>query len=329
MQANMWAVAPSRTTTGHSMLLINPHVSFLGGGQRYEAHLHSDQGLDVSGFAILGTPYIRSGHNPYLGWSHTNNYAQTADVYLDALDGPGVTQWNDTLRVKIGDRVESHPVSFRKTKHGPVLGIRDGKALAVRSVAANGGVMDQRWAMTRARNLREFRAALDRRALTGSNTIYADRAGNIYYLHGNAIPRRSSKVDISKPLDGSDPETEWRDLHALAELPQVLNPKSGYVQNCNSTPFLTTAGPDNPDRSKYPAYMAPEPDTPRARRSRAILEGTTRFGFADWARLGLDTKIGIAAARVPEMLKARNGKLDDLLDVLEKWDQVGRNDSVA
>src|SRR5947199_5152021 len=81
--SNMWAIAPSRTTTGHAMLLINPHVGFFGGGQRYEAHLHSGQGLDVSGFAILGTPYIRSGHNRYLGWSHTNNYAQTADVYLE------------------------------------------------------------------------------------------------------------------------------------------------------------------------------------------------------------------------------------------------------
>jgi acyl-homoserine lactone acylase PvdQ len=158
--------------------------------------------------------------------------------------------------------------------------------------------------MAKARNLREFQAALARRSLTGSNTIYADVAGNIYYLHGNAIPRRSPTVDPTKPLDGSDPETEWQGLHALADLPQVLNPKSGYVQNCNSTPFLTTSGPDNPARAKYPAYMAPEPDTPRAQRSRAILEGSTKSSFADWTRLGLDTGIGIAAARIPEMLKS-------------------------
>jgi acyl-homoserine-lactone acylase len=327
--SNMWAVGPSRTATGHAMLLINPHVSFLGGGQRYEAHLHSDQGLDVSGFAILGTPYIRAGHNRYLGWSHTNNYAQTADVYLEALDGPGVTEWKDVLRVKAGDRIQSRAVTFRKTRHGPVLGIRDGKALTVRAAAIDGGIFEQRWAMCKARNLREFQTALARRALTGSNTIYADRAGNIYYLHGNAIPRRSTKADITKPLGGSDPENEWHGLHELAELPQVLNPKSGYVQNCNSTPFLTTAAADNPDRGKFPAYMAPEPDTPRSQRSRAILEGAQRFSFADWTRLGLDTKIGIAAARLPEMLKLRGGKVDELLDVLERWDQVGRNDSVA
>jgi acyl-homoserine lactone acylase PvdQ len=337
--SNMWAVAPSRTTTGHAMLLINPHVSFLGGGQRYEAHLHSDQGLDVSGFAILGTPYIRSGHNRYLGWSHTNNYAQTADVYLDALDGPGVTQWNDSVRVKIGDRIETRTVSFRKTRHGPVLGIRDGKALTVRAAAVEGGVFEQRWAMAKARNLREFQAALAQRALTGSNTIYADRAGNIYYLHGNAIPRRSLKIDISKPLDGSDPETEWRGLHELAELPQVLNPKSGYLQNCNSTPFLTGGAGDNPDRAKFPAYMAPEPDTPRAQRSRAILDGLRRFSFEDWTRLALDSKVGIAAARVPEFVTAyrhlhgvddaRRVQIASLVATLETWDQIGRNESVA
>src|SRR5215831_12880925 len=97
--SNMWAISPSRTTTGHAMLFINPHIGFFGGGQRYEAHLHSGEGLDVSGFAILGTPYIRSGHNRDLGWSHTNNYAQTADVYLERFDDPA-----DPLSYRYGSR---------------------------------------------------------------------------------------------------------------------------------------------------------------------------------------------------------------------------------
>jgi acyl-homoserine lactone acylase PvdQ len=350
--SNMWAVAPSRTTTGHAMLLINPHVGFFGGGQRYEAHLHSTEGLDVSGFAILGTPYIRSGHNRFLGWSHTNNYAQTADIYLEKFDDPGdplayrygsghrkATQWTDEIRVKTDKGVEVRAIAFRKTHHGPILGIRGADALAVRAAAVDGGVMEQRWAMTKARNLHEFQTALAKRALTGSNTIYADRAGNIYYLHGNAIPKRSTKFDWSKAVDGSDPDTEWQGLHALADLPQVLNPKSGWLQNCNSTPFLTTEGDGDPIAANYPAYMAPEPDTPRSARSRAILSGTVRFTFAQWTALGLDTKIGIAAARIPELLAAyeklkaddldRANKLAEPIAVLQAWDQVGRNDSVG
>jgi len=198
--------------------------------------------------------------------------------------------------------------------------------------------MEQRWAMAKAGNLREFQLALGKLALTGSNTIYADKAGNIYYLHGNAIPRRSTRFDWLKPLDGSNPETEWQGLHKLEELPQVLNPKSGYLQNCNSTPFLTTDGDGNPIASKYPAYMAPEQDTPRAQRSRAILTGNGRFTFGQWTQAGLDSKVGLAGTRVPELLSefsklrsadaARAGRVADQVLELERWDQVARNDSV-
>jgi penicillin amidase len=350
--SNMWAVAPQRTATGHAMLLINPHVGFFGGGQRYEAHLHSGEGLDVSGFAILGTPYIRSGHNAYLGWSHTNNYAQTADVYLETFDDPNdplayrygaghrkAVEWTDEIRVKTPNGVETRSVRFRKTHHGPILGMREGAGLAVRAAAVEGGVMAQRLAMAKARNLREFQAALAMVKLTGSNTIYADRAGNIYYLHGNAIPRRPTQFDWSKPVEGSNPETEWQGLHLLADLPQVLNPKSGFLQNCNSTPFLTTDGEGNPVAANYPAYMASEPDTPRSQRSRAILSGAGRFTFAQWSQLGLDTKIGVAATRIPELLAAharlrqadaeRAAKVAELVALLEPWDQTGHNDSIA
>ncbi len=347
--SNMWAVGPSRSATGRAMLLINPHVGFFGGGQRYEAHLHSGEGLDVTGFAILGTPYIRSGHNRYLGWSHTNNYASTSDVYLEKFDDPGdplayrygaahrkAIEWSEEIPVKTPAGMEMRRVTFRKTHHGPVLGIRAGVSLAVRSAATQGGVMEQRWAMAKARNLGEFQAALARVTLTGSNTIYADVAGNIYYLHGNAVPKRSARFDWSKAVDGSDPETEWQGLHTLADLPQVLNPKSGWLQNCNSTVFLTSAPADNLVPAKYPAYLAPEPDTPRSQRSRAILAGDHRFTFAEWTKLGLDTKIGIAAARVPELLTefaklspADAAKVADLVNEIRNWNQVGSNDSVA
>jgi penicillin amidase len=344
--SNMWAVGPSRSASGRAMLLINPHINFFGGGQRYEAHLHSGEGLDVSGFAILSTAYIRSGHNAFLGWSHTNNYAQTADVYLETFDDPAdplsyrygrehrkAVEWTDTIKVKTDAGVETRTVTFRKTHHGPVLGMRGDKALVVQAASANGGVFVQRWAMAKARNLREFQAAMAQRALTGSNTIYADVAGNIWYLHGNAIPRRKTQYDWSRAVDGSDPETDWKGLHSFEELPQILNPKSGYLQNCNSTFFLSTDAADVPDRSKYPAYMVPEPDTPRAQRSRAILSGSGKFTFEQWTALGMDTKIGIAAEKLPALFEAYRAKPDpalaELVEMLRRWDQVARNDSVA
>ena len=198
---------PAARPTATPCLLINPHVGFFGGGQRYEAHLHSGEGLDVSGFAILGTPYIRSGHNRYLGWSHTNNYAQTADVYVETFDDPGdplsyrygaghrkAVEWTDEIRVKTERGVETRTIEFRKTHHGPILGMRDGKGLAVRAAAADGRRDGAAMGHGEGAQSARVSGALAKVTLTGSNTIYADRAGNIYYLHGNAIPRRPPKV---------------------------------------------------------------------------------------------------------------------------------------
>jgi penicillin amidase len=350
--SNMWAISPARSATGRAMLLINPHVGFFGGGQRYEAHLHSKQGLNVSGFAILGTPYIRSGHNEFLGWSHTNNYADTADIYTEKFDDPNdplayrygdghraATEWTDEVRIKTDQGMETRRFRFRKTHHGPVVAIKDGQALTLRVAALDeGGKFAQRWAMAKARSLAQFREALARRALTGSNTIYADRKGNIFYVHGNAIPRRSAKFGWSKPVDGGNPETEWQGYHAFDELPQLTNPKTGFLQNCNSTPFMTTAE-GNPNKSDFPAYMAPEEDSPRARRSRQILSGTAKFTFEEWARAALDTTVETAENQVAllaqEWEQARTAdpawaaRVAEAVAELRAWDRVSRNTSVA
>lgn len=336
--SNMWAVAPARSASGRALLLINPHVGFFGGGQRYEAHLRSGQGLNVAGFAILGTPYIRSGHNERLGWSHTNNYADVVDVYSETFDdtltyryGQGRRQaaaWTTEIRVKTDAGFETRRFTLRKTHHGPIVAVRDGHPLAVRRHAPN-GLLEQRWAMARARSLAEFKAAMARLTLTGSNTLYADRAGHIFYLHGNAIPRRATRYDWSRPVDGSDPETEWQGLHRFEELPQILNPPSGWLQNCNSTVFLSTAE-GNPRRQDYPAYMVPEPDTLRAQRSREILSRAAKFGFEEFARAALDTTAIKARTVIPKLLAVpAPPELTPLLTELNSWDYVSTVDSVA
>lgn len=349
--SNMWAASAAKSASGHALLFINPHVGFFGGGQRYEAHLHSNEGLNVSGFAILGTPYIRSGHNEQLGWSHTNNYADTTDVYLESFDdqknplayryGNGyraALEWTDEVKLKTEQGIETRRYRFRKTHHGPIIGMRNGQALAVRCTKLEeGGELEQRVAMNKARTLAEFKAALARLALTGSNTIYADRAGHIFYLHGNAIPRRSVKFDWTKPVDGSDPATEWQGYHALEELPQLTDPKSGFLQNCNSTPFLTTSE-GNPAKENYPKYMAPEDDTPRARSSRRILTSQEKFTFEEWARAATDTKVNEAAPILTQMIAAwfrlqeedreRFEKLRPAIKELSEWNQIAAIDSV-
>ncbi|HKQ79607.1 MAG TPA: penicillin acylase family protein [Blastocatellia bacterium] len=348
--SNMWAIAPSKSASGNTMLLINPHVGFFGGGQRYEAHLRSDEGMNVYGFAILGTPYIRSGFTPDLGWSHTNNYADTADGYLETFDNPEnplayrygdgyrtAVEWTEELKVKTENGIETRRYRFRKTHHGPVIGSQDGKQVAARVARLEeGGELQQRFAMNRARNFAEFKAALSQLSLTGSNTIYADRAGNIFYVHGNAVPRRNAKFDWTKPVDGRDPETEWfgeasKRYHALDELPHLLNPKSGFLQNCNSTPFLTTLE-GNPRKEDFPKYLAPEEDTPRAKSSRRILTEKEKFSFDEWTRAATDTVVNEAATAITQMTAALSRAQDEdkalfdnvrpVMKELADWDRL-------
>jgi acyl-homoserine-lactone acylase len=350
--SNMWAIGPAKSASGHAMLFINPHNPFFDGGQRYEAHLHSDEGWNVSGFAFLGTPYIHSGFNDSLGWSHTSSRVDFADLYTEQFDNPKkplayrygagyrlATEWNEEIKVKTERGIEVRHYKLRKTHHGPVIALRNGKALSVRVAAQKeGGVLQQRYAMSKARTFEEFKAAMARCAITNLNTIYADSAGNIYYVHGNAIPRRSLKFDWSHAVDGSNPETEWQGYHALSELPQLTNPKSGYLQNCNSTPFLTTTE-GNPLEADYPKYMAIEGDNPRARRSRQILSGKEKFTFEEWARAATDRRVLAAEELIPRLVEdweklksanpARAEKLKAAVNELKAWDQVSAIESNA
>jgi acyl-homoserine lactone acylase PvdQ len=171
------------------------------------------------------------------------------------------------------------------------------------------------------------------------NITYADRDGNIFYAYNGAVPRRSARFDWRKPVDGSDPETEWKGFYPFDEMPQLTNPPGGYVQNCNSTPF-TTAASGNLAAADFPAVMVgPEPDTPRAQVSRKILAAQDKFTFDEWSRAAFDTRVLEAEKQIPELAAEwerlgqaeaeRAAALAPLIAELRAWDRIGRIDSVA
>lgn len=313
--SNEWALGPSRTADGTTMLLVNPHQSFFGVERYVEIHMHSDEGLVFSGLSRFGflLPYM--GNNPQLGWTYTDNYADISDLYVERFDDPAAPlaysygdesrtaeTWTESVEVADG---EARTLRFWKTHHGPVVGLdEEGRPLAAKIARLeDGGWFAQLDAMIRARSLEEFQGAVGRLSIAYMNLMYADADGNIWYLYGSAVPRRDPSFDWGDPVDGSDPRTEWGDYHRLADLPQVLNPRSGFLLNTNSAPFVATDSVGF-TRADFPPYMiGTEDDNPRAVSSRRVLEELNDVTFDAFAHAVWDTRLSLADSLIPVLVE--------------------------
>jgi len=344
--SNGWVVNPSRSASGHALLFINPHLPFFGPGQVYEGHVHSDEGWNFTGYTRFGFPLPYVGHNENGGWVSTDNAADLTDVYVETFDDPArplaykygngyrmATEHVEEIRVKTATGLETRRFTMRKTHHGPILGSRDGKLLAIRMAKfESDGWLREWYDMTRANSLVALKRAIAPLNMLFGNVMYGDRQGNTWYLYNGAVPKRDPRFDWTKPVDGSDPATEWQGYHTMSELPQMTNPKTGWMQNCNTTPFLLTSE-GNPDPKQFPKYMVQEGDNPRGAISREILASKTSFTFDEWRRVAFDTRVMSAGTRLPELLAALkendNPRLKEVHDELARWDRRSTNDSVA
>ena len=352
--SNGWVIGPQKSATGHAMLFINPHLPFFGPGQVYEGHITSGNGWNFTGYTRLGFPFPYVGHNESLGWVSTDNAADLADLYAETFDDPGrplayrygrgyraASVWTDTILVKTDGGIERRVVTFTRTHHGPIVGVRDGKPLALRMAKLeDDGWLAEWYAMTRARSVAELRAAMGPLDMLFGNVMAADAGGNTWYLYNGAVPRRDPRYDWSGPVDGSDPATEWQGYHPLEELPELTNPATGWMQNCNTTPFLLTAS-GNPEPTRFPRYMVTEGDNWRGLVSRGILDRTPRFSWEEWTRAAFDTRVVSADSLLPGLLgdfaglagrpgeAARTARLGAAIAALSRWDRRGDTASVA
>jgi len=348
--SNGWVVGPSRSATGHAMLFINPHLPFFGPGQVYEGHVHSDEGWNFTGYTRFGFPLPYVGHNENGGWVSTDNAADLTDVYLETFDDPArplaykygkeyrlATEHLEEIKVKTPTGIETRKFTMRKTHHGPIVAARDGKLLALRMAKfESDGWLREWYDMTRATSLAALKRAMTPLNMLFGNVMYADRQGNTWYLYNGAVPKRDPRFDWTKPVDGSDPATEWQGYHTIDELPQLTNPKTGWMQNCNTTPFLLTSE-GNPDPKQYPKYMVQEGDNPRGAISREILASKSTFTFDDWRRLAFDTRVMNAGKRLPGLIAAlkqhlsqrEDSQLREIYDELVRWNHRSATDSIA
>lgn len=350
--SNAWALAPSRTASGHAMLYINPHIPL---DEPYELHLRSDEGLHMTGLVAYGGSLLpMAGFNERLGWSLTVNYPDIVDAYEVKLGVPGEPlgyRFGDEVRkaevfkreiaVSSGIKVERHEVTLVRTHHGPVVQQKDGKVISLRVAGMEQPRgLEQWYRMARARNLEEWKKAIGTGGVVFHNFVYADADGNIGYVYNGKIPKRDESLTWTGVLDGSDPRMEWQGYHPVEALPQVWNPKCGYVQNCNSPPFLTCGGDENPRPSTFPRSMVGKDLVDgRVAMSHEILNAAKSWSLDDLERAAFETKVRTLDKVREPLLADYEGlqkqapeaaaRIAAAIEQLKAWDGVIKVDSVA
>src|SRR5947209_12804965 len=244
--SNGMAIAPSNTADHHALLLINPHTSFFF---RSELQMVSEEGLDAYGAATWGQFFIYQGFNPRIGWMHTSSGVDAVDEYLET-----VTKKDNRYYYEYGK--EERPLIVRQitvpyktdhgmaqktftaywTHHGPIIREENGKWISIRLMQKPIEALSQSFLRTKATDYKSYRKTMEFKANSSNNTIFADADGNIAYFHGNFIPRRSTRFDFTRPVDGGNPETEWQGFLSIDETPHLLNPRSGWLYNSNNWP---------------------------------------------------------------------------------------------
>jgi len=303
--SNQWALSPERTAPGCSISCIDPHVGLEGLLRWYEAHLHGGP-LHAYGFALAGTPLIALGHNDHLSWACTTGGPDTSDIYEVELDpgDPGRYRYDgrwrkvESLQVEIpvrrDNRTSIEKRTIRRTHHGPILREVKGRVFAMKiPYEEEVGLIDQILAFNLARNLNDFRAALELNQFFPQNLMVADVDGNIFYIRTGRVPIRPPGLDTSRPLPGNTSKTEWLGFHRQAELVQCLNPPQGFFQNCNIAPDTMMPGsPMTLDRYGPILFNAAKDGTnPRGRRAVELLSRADRLTVDQAIAICLDTGV--------------------------------------
>jgi len=344
--SNGVAIAPSNTQGKHALLLINPHTSFFF---RAEAQMHSDEGLNAYGALTWGQFFIYQGFNDRAGWMHTSSGVDNIDEYLETVTKKGdgyvykygseerpVTASKILVPYKTASGMAKKEFTIYRTHHGPIVREANGKWVAVRLMQEPLKALTQSYSRTKARSYDEFRKSMELHTNSSNNTIYADADGTIAYFHSNFIPKRDAKLDWTKPVDGSDPATEWHEVMSIDETPNLKNPKSGWLYNSNNWPW-SAAGPESLKRDAFPSYVdRGTEESPRGKHALRVFPGKTDFTLDSLLAAAYDSYLPYFAEEIPPLVKAWDAapagelknKVADQIALLKSWDYRWAVDSV-
>ncbi len=342
--SNGIALSGKLTASGHPMLLINPHTSFYFRG---EIHAVSEEGLNAYGAVTWGQFFIYQGFNENTGWMHTSTYTDVLDEYIETtqyregkLYYKYGEEWREVeskqvnLSFKDGNATKERTFPMYKTHHGPITHKIGDQLVATAMMWEPSKALSQSFLRTKQMNYEGFREIMDIRTNSSNNTVYADSDGNIAYFHGNFIPVRDTLFDYSRPVDGSDPSTDWKGLHTVDENILVLNPGNGWIQNCNSTPY-TAASDYSPRREDYPKYMSIDRENFRGVHAIEQLADIDAFTMDSLIRLAHDPYLPAFKALIPGLVEAFDNAPEQYqqhkpaVELLRRWDYRTSESSIA
>jgi len=310
--SNGIVIAPKLTVDGHALLLINPHTSFFF---RSELQMSSDAGLDAYGAVTWGQFFVYQGFNRHVGWMHTSTGADAVDEFAETIvrkDGKLFYRYGNeerplrTRQITVPYRSKDGAPAQRTftayfSHHGPIVRTLDDKWVAMALMNTPLPALQQSWLRTKTDDYASYMKVAQLKANSSNNTLFADDKGEIAYLHPQFIPRRDNRFDYTKPVDGADPATDWQGLTPLEQLPQAINPSTGWAFNTNDWPY-SAAGPDSPRQADYPRYMDTFGENPRGLHATRLLTGIQHVTLPSLITTAFDPYLPAFARQIPVLL---------------------------
>jgi acyl-homoserine-lactone acylase len=335
--SNGIAIAPANTQGHHALLWINPHTSFYF---RSELQMVSDEGLNAYGAVTWGQIFIYQGFNATAGWMHTSSGVDNIDEFLETVteregryyyrhgtaERP-VTVRRITVPYRIDAGIARKTFTVFYTRHGPVVRKTGDRWVSISLMQSPVNALIQSYSRTKAKDMAAFKRVMDLHTNSSNNTLFADASGNIAYFHSNYIPRRDTTFDWSKPVDGSNPATDYRGVLSFDETPNVVNPPSGWVYNSNNWPW-SAAGPSSPKRGGFPRYVEiGTEETPRGYHALRVLSDKKDFTPDALIAAAFDSYLPAFERMLPALLEAYDQAPDSVkakyveqIALLRGWD---------
>jgi acyl-homoserine lactone acylase PvdQ len=340
--SNHFAVAPSRSASGHALLSMDSHEPFSGPTVWYEAQVSTPE-FSVVGAIIPGLPIITMGHNGKIAWHTTDNNPDLADVYKfkinpenekEYLSHDGwkeFSEWEETFKIKSGDEFLEKKLTIKETHVGPVLQVMDGYAFAARIIKFDSSTfLEQAYNRTKATSVREYFKIMRTPGLSMWNHTIADAEGNIGYLYNALCPLRDPELDWSRPVSGEDSRSEWKGYIPFDDLPMVINPKSGWLQNSNDSPGFVTENSGIEEENLPVRLVEQKWFGDRGKRFSELLATDKSVTFEEMLEYATDTLVWKARQWVPRILEAyeqfaadltaTEDSLGDAMNLLKTWD---------